>query len=147
MLAIGASLIIGGYLGEGAFLAFQALMNSFLKPVNMLITAGQNIQEMRSYAERIDDVMKYPTEADAEEEDSALQDLEGVQKLSGNVELKNITFGYSRLAEPLLKDFSLSIPAGAKVYIRSQELTYKYADENKEKCVPLDEEDSWFYII
>lgn len=115
MLAIGASLIIGGYLGEGAFLAFQALMNSFLKPVNMLITAGQNIQEMRSYAERIDDVMKYPTEADREEEDSALQDLEGVQKLSGNVELKNITFGYSRLAEPLLKDFSLSIPAGAKV--------------------------------
>jgi ABC-type bacteriocin/lantibiotic exporter with double-glycine peptidase domain len=59
--------------------------------------------------------MKYPTEADREEEDSALQELEGVQKLSGNVELKNITFGYSRLAEPLLKDFSLSIPAGAKV--------------------------------
>ena len=40
-----------------------------------------------------------------------------------------------------------SIPAGAKVYIRSQELTYKYADEKKEKCVPLDEEGSWFYVI
>ena len=115
ILAIGATLIIGGHLGEGAFLTFQALMNSFLKPVNMLITAGQNIQEMRSYSERIEDVMKYPTQADAEEEDPALQDLEGVQKLSGNVELKNITFGYSRLAEPLIKDFSLSVKAGAKV--------------------------------
>ena len=115
MLALGASLIIGGYLGAGAFLTFQALMNSFLKPVNMLITAGQNIQEMRSYAERIEDVMKYPAEEDAEEEDPALQDLKGVRKLSGNVELKNITFGYSRLAEPLIKDFSLSVRPGAKV--------------------------------
>ena len=115
MLAIGASLIIDGYLGEGAFLTFQALMNSFLKPVNMLINAGQSIQEMRSYAERIEDVMKYPAEVSAEEENSALQDLEGAEKLSGNVELKNITFGYSRLAEPLIKDFSLSIQPGAKV--------------------------------
>ncbi len=40
-----------------------------------------------------------------------------------------------------------SIPAGAKVYIRSQELTYKYADEKKEMSVPLDEEGSWFYVI
>ena len=115
MLAIGASLIIDGYLGAGAFLTFQALMNSFLKPVNMLINAGQKIQEMRSYAERIEDVMKYPVEVSAEEEDPALEDLKGAEKLSGNVEIKNITFGYSRLAEPIIKDFSLSIQPGAKV--------------------------------
>lgn len=115
MLAIGASLIIDGYLGAGAFLTFQALMNAFLKPVNLLINAGQKIQEMRSYAERIEDVMRYPVEVTAEEEDPALQDLEGARKLSGNVELKNITFGYSRVAEPIIKDFSMSIRPGAKV--------------------------------
>ncbi|MBP5607404.1 MAG: serine acetyltransferase [Lachnospiraceae bacterium] len=40
-----------------------------------------------------------------------------------------------------------SIPAGAKVFIRSQELTYKYAEEKKEKSIPLDEDGSWFYVI
>ncbi|MBR3306165.1 MAG: serine acetyltransferase [Lachnospiraceae bacterium] len=39
-----------------------------------------------------------------------------------------------------------SIPAGAKVSIRSQELLYKY-NEKKEICSQLDEESSWFYVI
>ena len=40
-----------------------------------------------------------------------------------------------------------SIPAGAKVYIRSQELVYKYADGNASHSEDLDSDESWFYII
>ena len=36
-------------------------------------------------------------------------------KLTGNIELKNITFGYSSLEEPLIKDLNLSIKAGSHV--------------------------------
>ena len=36
-------------------------------------------------------------------------------KLSGNIELKNVTFGYSRLAEPLIKDFSMTLKPGSRV--------------------------------
>ena len=37
-------------------------------------------------------------------------------KLSGEVELRNVTFGYSRLGEPLIRDFSIHIKPGRKIY-------------------------------
>ena len=40
-----------------------------------------------------------------------------------------------------------SIPAGAKVYIRSQELVYKYADGSASHSEELDSDESWFYVI
>ncbi len=40
-----------------------------------------------------------------------------------------------------------SIPAGAKVNIRSQELVYKYKNDHGESSEPLDKDSSWFYII
>ena len=36
-------------------------------------------------------------------------------KLSGHVEMKNVTFGYSPLADPLIKDFSLTLEPGSRV--------------------------------
>jgi len=37
------------------------------------------------------------------------------EKLSGAIEFKNVTFGYSRLAEPFIEDFSLSVEPGGSV--------------------------------
>ena len=68
---------------------------------------------MRTNMERIEDVMEYPVDIEEEEE---MEDGEKhYGKLSGGVELKNITFGYSKLAEPLIKDFSMKIKPGGRV--------------------------------
>ncbi|MBQ6039507.1 MAG: serine acetyltransferase [Oscillospiraceae bacterium] len=40
-----------------------------------------------------------------------------------------------------------SIPEGAKVSIKNQELHYRYDSKVKTESVPLDDDDSWFYII
>ena len=98
----------------GMFLAFQACMSSFMNPVNDLISAGQDIQEMRSSIERITDVMDYPEESCAKE-DYSPQELEGAKKLSGKIEMKNVTFGYSRLGNPVIREFSLTITPGMRV--------------------------------
>ena len=62
--------------------------------------------------ERVEDVMEYP-------EDAALTSQPGeetvMRKLGGNLELKNVTFGYSRLEKPLIENFSLKLEGGQRV--------------------------------
>ena len=115
VLSMGAALIIGGSMTAGIFLSFQALMSAFLNPVNRLLGAGQNMRQMRSYMERISDVMKYPVQPGLEDEGEEEKILAGACKLSGEVELSHVTFGYSKLAEPLIRDFSLHVKPGGRV--------------------------------
>lgn len=98
----------------GMISAFQGFLASFTAPANSLISAGQTMQEMRTAMERIEDVMQYPGDEcyNAKAPDS---ENESFAKLSGNIELKNVTFGYSRLARPLISDFSLNVKRGGSV--------------------------------
>ncbi len=120
VLSMGAVLIINGHMTAGVFLAFQSLMASFLNPVNRLLGAGQSIRQMRSFMERISDVMKYPCQSSLEDlDEETLTDeallAAGVEKLSGEIDISHVTFGYSRLAEPLIRDFSLHIRPGGRI--------------------------------
>ena len=114
VLLMGVYLIIKGEFTSGMVLAFQGFLTRFLLPAQSLITAGQSLQEMRTQMERIDDVMEYPKDRLFE---SAAKTEEGkpLGKLSGRLELKNVTFGYSRLSPPLIEDFSLTLEPGKSV--------------------------------
>ena len=113
VLVIGVFLTMQGKFTLGSIMTFQAFMSSFLTPAMTIVSAGQALQEMRTQMERIDDVMEYPEDpAFAEKKSSEETDY---QKLSGNVELKHVTFGYSRLAPPLITDFSMSLKTGSRV--------------------------------
>lgn len=114
ILTIGAWFIIQGNFTTGMLLAFQGFMQAFRNPAQMLLTAGQNIQEMRTNMERIQDVMEYPEEEKYRQDMEVDEDVE-YGKLQGNVELRNVTFGYSRLEEPLVSDFSISIKQGQRI--------------------------------
>ena len=115
VLAAGVWLIMDGRFTAGMLLAFQAFMTSFLGPVNQLIAAGQSIQEMRASMERIDDVMKYPADVPETVDPKEADGLEEAQKLSGEVSMEHITFGYAKLAAPLITDFSLHLKPGSRV--------------------------------
>ena len=112
VLSIGVWLTMQGRFSLGAVLMFQGFLSSFMSPAMTLVSAGQTIQEMRTQMERVEDVMEYP-----EDENVAghASEAAGFSKLRGNVELKNVTFGYSRLEEPLIKDFSLTLRTGQRV--------------------------------
>jgi NHLM bacteriocin system ABC transporter peptidase/ATP-binding protein len=115
ILMVGVYLILDGDLSIGMLLAFQGFLASFLSPVNQLIGVGQSFITMRSSMEQVEDVMNYKT--DVSDEEQLPTDDEPLEKLSGNIELNNITFGYNRLSEPLIKDFTLSIKPGSVVGI------------------------------
>lgn len=113
VLMTGVFLAMKGEFTVGMIMAFQGFLSSFISPATTLISAGQTLQEMRTDMERIEDVMKYPTDVTFENFDGS-ENIE-YDKLSGNIEIKNVTFGYSRLAEPLIKDFSMSLKSGSRV--------------------------------
>ena len=113
VLVLGVWLAMQGKFTLGKIFLFQGFMNSFMAPATSLISAGQTVMEMRTQMERVEDVMEYPT--DVNYSDEPLSDSGDYSKLSGKIELKNVTFGYSRLGEPLIRDFSMSMEPGSRV--------------------------------
>ena len=113
VLAIGVFLTIQGKFTIGMIMAFQGYMSSFTSPALSLISAGQGIQEMRTKMERVEDVMKYPSDVNYENE--SWDENKEYDKLSGLVEMRNVTFGYSRLSEPLIENFNLTLKPGSRV--------------------------------
>ena len=113
VMILGVYLTIHGHFSVGMILSFQTYLYSFMGPVSSLISAGQTIQEMRTDMERIEDVMEYP-DSPTVVDVPARDDVE-YQKLSGTVELRNVTFGYARLSPPLIENFSMTLKPGSKV--------------------------------
>ena len=113
VLSLGVWLTMQGRFTVGMILAFQGLFSAFSEPAQSLISAGQSIQEMRSSMERIQDVLRYRANMPVNAANPSVE--QEFDKLRGNIELRNITFGYSRLAPPLIENFSMTVKPGQRV--------------------------------
>ena len=113
VLVLGIWLCMRGEFTLGMVTAFQSFLASFLSPAMTLVTAGQTLQEMRTQMERVEDVMEYPE--DPYFSDAPVSEDEDYDKLTGAVELRNVTFGYSKLDPPLIENFSLNLKPGGRV--------------------------------
>ena len=125
VLSLGVWLCMRGEFTTGMVFAFQGFLTAFMAPAQSLISADQTFQEMRTRMERVEDVMEYRSPAETVREaenpsddapaDTDSEETEGEGKLTGAVSLRHVTFGYSRLAPPLIQDFSMELPQGSKV--------------------------------
>ena len=113
VLVLGVWFAMKGEFTIGMIMTFQGFMGAFMAPADELISATQTIQEMRTDMERVSDVMDYPTDPLARDE-PLLEDKD-YSKLRGEVELKNVTFGYSKLEPPLIENFSMHMRPGSRV--------------------------------
>lgn len=113
ILILGIYYTMKGEFTVGSILAFQGLLSAFMSPAMTIINSGQTLQEMRTSMERVDDVLEYPLDPNVTREIP----MENVSKIKGNLVLKDVTFGYSRLDNPILSDFNLEIRQGQKVAI------------------------------
>lgn len=116
VLMVGTLLIMNGQFTAGMLLAFQGFLSAFMAPVNSLVNLGQTIQETRTQMERVQDVLNYkPDVAYTDESDAAGNADEGSQglyKLSGAIDVKGLTFGYSRLEKPTIENLDLHAEPG-----------------------------------
>lgn len=117
LLVIGGLRVMDGHLTIGMLVAFQGLMQNFLSPVNNLVNFGSALQELEGNLVRLDDVLRNPVDTQLKDEmsHSSPSLVPATTRLQGAIELQNLTFGYSRLAPPLIENFSLSIQPGQRV--------------------------------
>lgn len=112
LLFVGGILVINGQVTIGMLAAFSSLFDSFKEPIHSLVGFTRSIQTLKSYMGRIEDIEKYPQDVMY---DSGSEDLQVYNKLSGNVEICNIAFGYSSLKPPLIEKFSFKLGCGESI--------------------------------
>ena len=113
VLILGIFFVIKGQFTVGSILSFQVILGLFMSPAMTLINSGQTLQEMRTQMERVDDVVEYPLAPNV----TRSVPMDNVAKVKGNLVLRDVTFGYSPLDEPVLRNFNLEIKQGQKVAI------------------------------
>ncbi len=110
VLCLGALFILDGELTPGMLLASQAFMSSMLYPVTKLSNVMQEVFKAHSVLERQEEVLECETV-----DISGLPCEEDSVKLRGEIELRNVTFGYDRSQPPLIRHLSLHIRPGERV--------------------------------
>lgn len=113
ILSVGTWRLLEGHLSYGMFLALQTLLIGFLTPITRFVNFGQTMQTIRTDITRLNDVLKNPIDPIYEKREK--RSTTSKLKLDGKLEFRDVTFGYSPLAEPLLKGLSFTLNPGERV--------------------------------
>lgn len=106
---VGGYFAIKGRITVGNIQSFISYTKNFTQPIDQIAQVSNQIQSMVAAAERVFDFL------DAPEEEYETKDF-NVESIEGNVEFKNVKFGYNE-DKIIIKDFSAKIKAGQKVAI------------------------------
>jgi NHLM bacteriocin system ABC transporter peptidase/ATP-binding protein len=112
ILLIGGHKALTGAITIGLLVAFQALLTNFNRPVGDLSDLGAKAQGVNADIARIRDVERYPVATVFSRPPSS-----ELTRLTGQLSLQDVTFGYSPLQEPLIRDFSLTLTPGMRVAV------------------------------
>jgi ATP-binding cassette, subfamily C, bacterial len=118
LLVVGGLRVMDGHLSIGMLMAFQTLMNDFQEPVNALVNLGGKFQELNGDLNRLDDVLSNPVDPSLRMETASVIQWATPHhstRLQGSIELRNVSFGYSRVEEPLIKNFSCHLKPGQRI--------------------------------
>ena len=114
ILCLGTWLILQGEMTPGMILASQGLINETIYPIIRTIASVQTALRINSSIQRIKEVTDCKPEC-AELRLPADDELPDVAKLAGEIELRDVTFGYDRSLPPIISHFSLKIKAGERI--------------------------------
>lgn len=122
ILLLGVLRVIDGHLTIGMLIAFQTLSSGVSGPISEFVGLASQLQTCKAELKRLDDVMEYPEEKKFKDEindagavNSNEKKYEPAVKLEGNLEIKNLQYGYSILEKPFIDDFNLKLKPGMRV--------------------------------
>ncbi|GAA3838690.1 NHLP family bacteriocin export ABC transporter peptidase/permease/ATPase subunit [Saccharothrix violaceirubra] len=108
LLAVGSGLVVAGTLTVGLLVAVQTLVTAMNRPIDDLADVSARVAEVGVDVRRLLDVEHYPVPPPPPH---PVADV----PMEGRVVVESVTFGYNPSAAPLLTDFSLDLPPGARV--------------------------------
>jgi NHLM bacteriocin system ABC transporter peptidase/ATP-binding protein len=115
VLGLGALFIIrGSGFSVGDLVAFQVLLAGFTAPLQGLFNQTQALQALRGDLSRLDDVLHHKSEPGVVVPCVVSTAL---PRLAGELEFRDVTFGYNKGEAPLLESFSLTLRPGARVAV------------------------------
>ncbi|MDZ8259901.1 NHLP family bacteriocin export ABC transporter peptidase/permease/ATPase subunit [Nostoc sp. ChiQUE01b] len=145
ILVVGGLEVMNGKLSIGMLVAYQSLTQSFLEPVNNLVNFGSTLQDLESDLNRLDDVLQNPVDLgtgdwglgagdwgqgdkgtrgqgdkgtrERTSFDLSISPSSDLFQLQGYVELRNLTFGYSRVDPAFIENLNLTIKPGQRIAI------------------------------
>jgi NHLM bacteriocin system ABC transporter peptidase/ATP-binding protein len=115
ILGFGGWRVMDGHLTVGLLVAFQSLMDGFTKPITSFVTFGNALQETGSDLNRLDDVLRYETDPIYASDRTISDEFKATIKLTGLLEVRNLTFGFNPLGTPLIENLSFMVRPGQRV--------------------------------
>jgi ABC-type bacteriocin/lantibiotic exporter with double-glycine peptidase domain len=110
ILLVGGLRVADGAISIGLLVAFQGLLGALSGPVTQLTNLGERLQDITADMTRLRDVERYPPDRSFTAEHRAIS-----SRLTGSMEFRNVTFGYSPLAKPVISDVSFTIAPGRRI--------------------------------
>jgi NHLM bacteriocin system ABC transporter peptidase/ATP-binding protein len=110
IMLVGGFGIMDGLMSTGIFMAFRSLMANFQEPVTKLLSLAQTLKTTEVQMQKLNDVRRYETDKINYPEQTA-QPI-GKNKLTGLVEFRDVSFGYSPLDPPLIENFNFTLKPG-----------------------------------
>ncbi|MFN3076199.1 MAG: NHLP family bacteriocin export ABC transporter peptidase/permease/ATPase subunit [Alphaproteobacteria bacterium] len=129
ILVVGGIKVMDGSLSVGMLIAFQMLMTSFLAPIQSLVTLGGQLQEAEGNVNRADDILRHPRDPEFRNEENSCPTSKPEpgtdtgeaapspmpSRLSGRLEIRDLSFGFSPLSPPMIEEFHLNLEPGMRV--------------------------------
>ena len=112
LMYFGIMQVINNNITLGTLMAFMTLSGYFMDPIGRLVGLQLQIQEANISMRRMTEILDYEKEQ-VEKEKKLYQSIE---KVDGDIEIKNITFRYGN-RKPALKNVNFKIPKGKKIAV------------------------------
>ena len=120
VLGIGGWRVVSGDMTLGVLMAFYMLAAGFLLPIGRFVQFADAFQILEADLQRIDDVLSAPVDPSLESSEHAerkVATVRGRLRLSGHIEVRDLTFGYRPNRAPLVENLSLTIEPGQRIAV------------------------------
>ncbi len=111
VMTVGGFSIMEGLMTAGIYTAVNTLIDKFHEPMQKILALSDTIRTTEMQMQRLDDVRRYPIDSLNYPDETQKITFTG-DRLSGKLDMQDVSFGYSPLDPPLLEHFDLHLEPG-----------------------------------